>query len=405
MPTLLLISGFPPPYGGVSNQAKQIAEAAEVELGMAPFVLDLSKKRIFACTDGEWRSLPVVSAGTALRALVRAPGFLLAAARMFAKAGLLRADGYLGWRLKLLAVALLTLSRTGKPSLVYSFHVGAPSLTGGFIAEACGVPHHKATFGEPFTNFEKLYVQRRIMLATGGADRYHPCSHHCDRLLKAVFPEIKSEVLYYGSDLIELAARAEMQADSPRRGAIRVLYLGRIEEEMGVRFFLKTADNLENAHPGRFSFTVCGQRGALSDEVRAWAEAFEGSAVFLESVPMAQRNECLVAADILIVPSVNERACFGLAVVEGMASRSFVLARDIGGHAEAALHKQDHLFSREATPEELAWRVVEVAEQLDAGEVSDFLVDSSRAAVQAYDIAACLERQLSTLRSSLSSAA
>jgi glycosyltransferase involved in cell wall biosynthesis len=400
-PNILLISNFPPPFGGVSNQAKKIAERASIELGAVAHVLDLVKLRIFTFERGSWHSRSIKAWPLMISALIRFPWAILRPSRTLSGSGLLRLDRYLPWRLALVLVSLaVQRSMPRQPDLVYAFHVGAPSLVGGLIATRLGIPHLTATFGEPFTNREKLKRQQALILATAGTTTYHPCSQHCARLLIDLFPQVLSKVLYHGSDLRALS-QATIGKHELRRQANRplnILFVGRFVEEMGVRYFLEFSALAECSHPGRFSFGMCGQKGDLSPLIAEEAAVRGSKLQVAESAPMEVRNALLVGADVLVVPSVNERACFGLAVTEGLASRCFVLARDIGGHAEAALEIPDFLFERDLAPSQLVERIVEIEEGLRSGTFNEKLDHASRSVTERFDIETCLVRQMEVIR-------
>jgi glycosyltransferase involved in cell wall biosynthesis len=116
---------------------------------------------------------------------------------------------------------------------------------------------------------------------------------------------------------------------------------------------------------------------------------------------MEVRNALLSEADVLIVPSVNERACFGLAVTEGLASRCFVLARDIGGHAEAALDMREFLFERNLAPSQLVQKLVEIEQELRSGTLDEKLDHASRLVTERFDIETCIVHQIEVIRRAL----
>lgn len=403
-PSILLISNFPPPFGGVSNQAKRIAEQASIDLGVVVHVLDLVKLRLFTFHGGNWQSRAVKACPALPSALIRLPWAVLRPPRALRGAGLLRFDRYLPWRLALVLVSLAAQRLMPRqPELVYSFHVGAPSLVGGLIAARLDVPHLKATFGEPFTNREKLQRQQQLLLAASGTTSYHPCSLHCARLLTDLFPQVRPQVLYYGSDLRTLSQATTGKHELRRQAnrPLNILFVGRFVEEMGVRYFLEFSALAEHVHPGRFSFNMCGQKGELSPLIAEVAATRGGKLQVAESAPMDVRNALLAGADVLVVPSVNERACFGLAVTEGLASRCFVLARDIGGHAEAALDMRDFLFDRDLAPSQLVQRLAEIEEGLRSGTLDEKLDHASRSVTERFDIETCLARQIEVIRRAL----
>jgi glycosyltransferase involved in cell wall biosynthesis len=217
-------------------------------------------------------------------------------------------------------------------------------------------------------------------------------------LLHSAFPELHAQVLYHGSDLAKLRALStRTRKFEPSGRAIKVLFMGRFESEMGVEYFLELASALAHLSPDRFEFAMCGQRGGMSTQAAEFKAGFSGQMDIYESVSFQERNRLIAAAEFLIVPSINERACFGLAVVEGLAARCFVLARDIGDHSEAALHDAHFLFDRNLPAELLGEQITRLAVELRAGVYHEQLDVISTKVIERFDIDVCLQRQVDVL--------
>ena len=156
--------------------------------------------------------------------------------------------------------------------LIYSFHVGAPSIVGGNLAKIFEVPHMKGVFGEFYTNFEKINIQNNFIRHLSGEEFYFPCSKHCDGLMKSVFNNINSEVLYHGSDIKSLKSTRNFQ-NSNKLKIFNITFLGRHEKEMGVDFFLHLIEILNENNKNLYKFNLVGQSGKLTQKIRKFQQA------------------------------------------------------------------------------------------------------------------------------------
>ena len=388
----IFISRFPPPFGGVSNQVKWIAEnACSKDSSLTVFVIDIKALVIHQFNDGLWNSNHLYKSMFFYWCLMISllPSFINS---IRDQSFSLRLDRFLIWRF-LLYVMSHTLSRYFKNKdvqLIYSFHLGAPSLLGGWLAKSFESKHLTAVFGEAFTNYQKLSSQKNLLLELSG--EIVSCSDHCGRILRSLDKDIKYSVLYYGSDLQKLS---ELYTKKPAMNGCKdmpkIMFLGRLNAEMGIIYFLDLIEALNTISLGKFRYLICGQEDAELERVREFKKSFSGLLDLEISVPFAKRDELLIDADVLVVPSTNERACFGLAITEGIAAGCLVYARDVGGHAEPMLGERRFLFDKNLHPENLANIIIN---DLCDNTINATLIELRKRVVERFDIAACMNAQL-----------
>ena len=395
---ILLISRFPPPYGGVSTQARLIAEHAYLKTNASLNIctIDLLAFKYHVLDGNGWKSYPIFSAYLlSPKVLISIIASLFRLFRSFASAGLLDADAFIFWRFGLLFISsiinsILPLKHQG---LIYSFHVGAPTTVGGFLSFLNHSSHLKATFGEFYTNSKKLYKQKSFINTLAGSTDYFPCSNHCRSHLLQFNPSVESKVLYHGSELQNLARLSARKPKLFSRPEIIVTFLGRHTEEMGVEYFIDFARHLPNRISKSCVFNICGQRSNMTSYLESSFPKFN----ILSSVSESQKQSLLIDTDILVVPSLNERACFGLAIVEGISAGCFVLARDIGGHREACLGFSDYLFDRNTSADDLAFEFSSNLHIYSSPAHAKARSHLQQSVVNSYDIDKCLKAQIKSM--------
>ena len=74
----------------------------------------------------------------------------------------------------------------------------------------------------------------------------------------------------------------------------------------------------------------------------------------LADIPQSELALYYAAATIAVSPSVNERACLGLAVAEAMATARPVIVSNIGGGPELVEHDANGLLIPPSDPDALA---------------------------------------------------
>ena len=404
--SIVFISRFPPPYGGVSNQAKLLAEKLSYEKQLKIYIFDLLEMKIHLIVENKWQHYHFFSKKNLSIIYFLESIYLFFSSLNFGRKNeLFNFDKFLIWRIALLLISsfLGSLISKEKIRLIYSFHIGAPSIVGGNLARVFNIPHMKAVFGEFFSNYEKINIQKKFIYSLAGKDLYFPCSNHCRNLMINIFKKADSEILYHGSDLKNIKKEKEKFLRKKRGNEITLSFLGRHEKEMGIEFFIDLIKILSNYTEYKFKFLLIGQTGKYTEFIENFSKDFSGNLEIYKSISNKVKNELLCKSDFLVVPSSNDRACFGLAIVEGIASKNFVMARNIGGHYEAVLRNDDYIFEKDLSPELLAKRIIKICLKIDNREFKLRLDALQKQIINNFDIEKCLDRQIIKIKEIINS--
>jgi glycosyltransferase involved in cell wall biosynthesis len=138
-----------------------------------------------------------------------------------------------------------------------------------------------------------------------------------------------------------------------------VAYVGRLEENKGVRLLMTAWDRYlaSSGDPG-LRLVIAGA-GSLDREVAGWAAA-RPSVDMLGLIPAAQVRDLMSRARAVLAPSVWEEP-FGLVVVEAMAAGTPAIAAGHGSFPELVTPGVDGVLFRPGDPDALARAVADVA--------------------------------------------
>ena len=165
-------------------------------------------------------------------------------------------------------------------------------------------------------------------------------------LERGFFKECEVKVMPNPAPDFEVIERAERNT-----GALRLLFVGQLEEHKGVRFLLDAMKQL----PVSAQLIIAGE-GRMSDVVQARADG-DKRITYLGYVALDQLVRCLSVADALVVPSL----CYEnspTVIYEALQAGIPVLASDIGGVGELVQNgKNGFLFAPNDTEEFLSCAV------------------------------------------------
>ena len=159
-----------------------------------------------------------------------------------------------------------------------------------------------------------------------------------------------------------------------------VLFIGRLVPQKGVDTLIKAVPLILQRHRdakiliagdgwSRTYLEELAKSMGLGDHVR-----------FLGFISDWELADLMVAADVLVVPSVYEP--FGIVALEGMAAGTPVVATNIGGLSEIIEHDRTGVLVYPRNPESIAWGVNRV---LSDHKYADWLVRNARKKVlEAY---------------------
>jgi len=330
--SVLLIGNYPPPYGGIPTHLASLVPFLRVS-GWTVNVLSL-KYRNGPPEDVAGATIhgPMARGRTEkVQLLARNAGYLLREAR------LLRLAPWEAYR----ATELLSQARAihlRQPiDVIAAYHILPAGLAGSWIGAALDVPLITTVFGEfhadarlsgPLAPLARRVLERSAQVLS--------CSDHCAASVRLSGFAGTARTLYFGIDTQRFAPAPR---DEARRAwglpvdAPIVLYVGRFDEEMGARVALEAHERLLQIHPTAV-LMLAGRRGNLSDEIEAAVRTRPELRRIASDVPDERLPSLYQAADVVTVPSLNARACLGLAIAEAMACGIATVVSDAGGGRE-----------------------------------------------------------------------
>jgi len=362
---ILLLGNHPLPYGGVPRHVKSLAGFL-AQRGWTVHVLSMAGPRRHPEEAGGY-TIHRPSRGQRLELLARLlahhPGFV---ARQFLRFPRFASDsprlflGCLG-----LAAVCWEIARRDNLRLISAYHLFAAGLAGAWAAELLGIPLVTTVFGEIYA--DPAFYRRHLVEVRYVVDRSRmvlSCSHHCSRSLELLGLSTPVPTVHYGVDTAEFSpgidATLIRERHGLRAGDQVVLFVGRMVREMGLHVLLSSLPRVLQGNPS-IKVIILGGSGDLRGEAEACAARHPGRVFVAADVMQSEMPLYYAAATVAVSPSVNERACLGLAVAEAMASARPVVVSNIGGGPELVEHDRNGLLIPPSDPGALADAVLSLA--------------------------------------------
>jgi glycosyltransferase involved in cell wall biosynthesis len=362
---ILLFGNHPPPFGGVPTHLHYLSSYL-AERGWRVHVLSMAGPRREPETDHYTvHRPPRRELHQALaRDLLARPRTRLSQAW---RRGRLMADSP---RLFLGCVALSAfardLVRRYDLQVIGAYHLLAAGLASAWVAEELGLPLVTTVFGEIHAEPDR-YRRRRaeVEYILESSRRVLSPSQHCAASLRLLgLPS--AEVVYYGIDTSRF--RPGLDGSGIRRrlglaeGDFVVLFVARMVREMGLHVLLASIpEAVREARNVRF--IIAGTSGELKDDAQSAASRYPGQVFVFPNVGPEELPLLYAAASIAVTPSINQRACLGLAVAEAMASGKPVIVSRVGGGPELLTEGETGLLVAPNDPAALAHAIVGLARQ------------------------------------------
>jgi glycosyltransferase involved in cell wall biosynthesis len=190
------------------------------------------------------------------------------------------------------------------------------------------------------------------------------CSHHCSRSLEVLGLPAQVRTVHYGVDVSEFSPGVDAARVRERHGLRPrdqvVLFVGRMVREMGLHVLLAALPRLLREDP-TIKVLILGGNGELRREAEEYAARSPDRVFVIADVLQSELPLYYAAATIAVSPSVNERACLGLAVAEAMASARPVVVTNIGGGPELVEDDRNGILIPPSDPAALADAVLNLA--------------------------------------------
>lgn len=357
---ILLFGNHPPPFGGVPSHLHYLASYL-AERGWRVHVLSMAGARREPETHRYTvhRPAPRELHRALARDVLGRPGTALSLAW---RCGRFASDS------PRLFVGCLALSAFARDlvrrydlQLIGAYHLLAAGLASAWVAEDLKLPLVTTVFGEIYAAPDQ-YRRRRaeVEYILGLSRRVLSPSQHCAASLRLLgFPS--AEVVYYGIDTSRF--RPGLDGTGVRRrlgladGDFVVLFVARMVREMGLDVLLASIPSvIREARNVRF--LIAGTSGELEKDAQAAARLHPDQVFIFPNVGSEELPLLYAAASVAVTPSVNERACLGLAVVEAMASGKPVIVSRVGGGPELLTDGESGLLVPPNDPAALAQAIL-----------------------------------------------
>jgi glycogen synthase len=340
---VLLFGNHPPPYGGVPTHVQDLARHLAGR-GWSVHVLSMTGPRRPPESAGGYRiHRPAYRERLgALARLLRAhPRFPFQQMRRFPT--LATQDPKLFLSCLSLAAFCWELALGEELDLISAYHLFSAGLAGAWAAELLGIPLVTTVFGEIYARpgFHRRRL-REVQHVVQQSSALLSCSRHCARSFGLLGITHPVRAVHYGVDTATFSPQADPALIQQRHGLEPgdrvVLYVGRMVREMGLHVLLEALPRLLD-HDRRIKLLIAGASGELRSDAEAQAARYPGRAFVIADVPQHELPRYYAAASIAVSPSLNERACLGLAVAEAMATAKPVVVTSVGGGPELVEHE------------------------------------------------------------------
>lgn len=336
--SVLLLGNHPPPFGGVPTHIEYLSTYLATN-GWDVHVVSLTGPR---APPVRQHGYTVHRPSRAERRRFLAPGSIGAAGRLMRRTA---TSGKLPLGAPRLFVGGLALAEWCRAiiqrhdiRLISAYHLFSAGLVGSWLSRDLGLPLATTIFGEIYENPD-LHLRRirEVRQIAAQSRALLSCSEHCARSLRLLGLLDQVETVYYGidtsrfspgRDATPLLRRLDLPPDRPI-----VLYLARMNRIMGLEVLLQAMPAVLAEHPDAF-FLLAGGQGELTARAHEAALRWPRHVKVATDVPGDDLPLCYAAASAVVVPSINARACLGLAIAEALASGKPVVVSNVGGGPE-----------------------------------------------------------------------
>ena len=241
------------------------------------------------------------------------------------------------------------LVETRRVGLLAAYNLGNYAPAAAAVASARRLPAIVTNFGELLTHprffrrhssLLRFIVARATLLAM---------SRHCASSYRRVGVRVEPTVIPYGVQIASFQSAAAPPTVTSAAGRLTLLFLARMTEEMGLRCLLSAAERLDR---DAFQVLIAGQAGPLTGVAADAARRMPNVDVDVNP-PFERLPGLYQAADVVVVPTLGERACGSLTAIEAMAMGKPVIASDVGGIPEIVTHEECGLLVPPGEPSAL----------------------------------------------------
>lgn len=335
--SILLFGNYPPPFGGVPIHLKYLAPYL-AKKGWNVHILSMVGNKSWGFVPPQPMDGCIIHRPSITDRLIG-----LANPNCFPRKYLgLRERKKYSWKssfgLLCLAAYVKKIVNKYDIQIISAYHLYSAGLVSFLIAQEKGIPFVTTIFGEIYAQPEFYRARKEdVKMILNASVRNFSPSKHCAK--SAEMLDIKAEVepVYYGIDIEHF--NPNQDGDAVRKGfGISssdpvVTFVGRMVREMGLHVLLEAIPKvLEKSESVRF--LIIGKSDELEESARLAAKKYPKNVFVISNLAMEKLPLFDAAADVAVVPSINDRACLGLAIAEAMATEKPVIVSDVGGGPE-----------------------------------------------------------------------
>tara|TARA_B100001287_G_scaffold257943_1_gene243948 strand:+ start:6373 stop:7620 length:1248 start_codon:yes stop_codon:yes gene_type:complete len=265
------------------------------------------------------------------------------------------------YNLRIITYSLLVndLTVNNKSTTIICFNLFNYGVIGGIVKKYS--PNIKLSvfnFGEIFSlkdhpkTYKKLYqdvvnnIDLKLSMTKHCGNIYQILKNEydfkTDDSIELIIPGVNLDEFSTGKTLDQLyLSRTELKTLNTN-----ILYVGRITEELGVRFLINAINILfkDQTNKNNLKFTFVGQKAELVDEVLNLKKKFPENIELFLNVTNDFLKSAIKNSDFLVAPSINERACGCLVATEAGALGKTIIAANVGGIPEYVLDNNNGLL-------------------------------------------------------------
>lgn len=338
---ILIIGNYPPPYGGVPHHIERLTQYL-TEKGWNCHVLA-------GGTSGNKKigNLHIYKPTYLEKIIALLYQFVNPQFKYWQKSGNLYRDEPKFWtRYKMYSQTGARIIDKHDIQLIVVYNLLSYGPTGAYLADRFRLPLIINIFGEIYKYKSMLKNKSFFEHVLNKADILLSCSKHCGDSIRRLGCDKPVKTIMYGvnvdhftpGDANNLRARLKIGIQPV------VLFVGRLEKEMGLDTFLTMAQRLAPHHP-KVQFVMVGQTGDYSEMASKASEISNGQFILSQNAAYSDLPDYYRLASIVVIPTRGERTCSSLAAMEAMATRKAVVGFAVGGIPEIIEHEKTGLLA------------------------------------------------------------
>lgn len=225
--------------------------------------------------------------------------------------------------------------------LISAYHIFSAGLASAMICREFEIPLITTVFGEIYSQ-QEIYSKHLndVKYVIETSRKLLSCSKHCARSFVEIGLNPEVETVYYGIDTKLFNPDNPQDTIREQLGICNkskvVIFVARMVKEMGLHVLLDAIPCVL-AQDSAASFIIVGRSGELLPSANEVASRYPNNVFVVPDAPLEKLPLYYATATFAVIPSINARACLGLAIAEAMATAKPVIVSEIGGGPEVVV--------------------------------------------------------------------